>query len=1435
MINIINNENIVEPLTIVLCNRDYTHIGQLSNISNIKYTGNLNSANELSFVINKKTDENEERFWDQIYNLKLVWVKELNEYFEIQVSTDDKTYLEKTITATSLCEAELSQTILHNIEINTEADISRDDYDVKFPTIFYRDLHDYVGDEYIKARNSSLIHRILDKVPAYSIKHVDASLANLQRTFSIDGTSVYDWLVGECSEQFNCIFIFNSYDRTIEVYDLYSNCNNCGHRGNFVDTCPECGSTNIKYGYGEDTEIFCSTENLTDKIKFTTDTNSIKNSFRLVAGDDDMTAAVININPNGSQYIYNFSDESLLDMPQELVDKINSYDELYQEYVTSREYAFNTLPTKTIDGYSRNFNSLVSKYRDSFYDARDKNLIQIPVYPNTFIGYANLIKYIYEGYELQSYLQSGMMPASYTHGIINASTEVAKINRGDMGNEISLTSFSSATSAKTVESAILNYAKVFVKTGYVKLKINTNSFVNNTTYGVWTGYITVLNYSDENDVVNSIVFSMNVDDNYASFMQQKIAKQIVNSTKEENDSIYNVLKPENSLNDFKTALTYYSLARIASFKDAIDAVLSVLQEAKQANQGAELYNSQYLPYYRKFVAANEEYNIRALECELCADTLDMLLQFKSNIQEELNFKKYLDPDDSTHYYELFTTYIREDDYNNDNYISDGLNNDQLFDKAQEFYSAATEELIKSSYHQHSISSNLYNLLLLDEFKPLKNKFELGNWIRIKIENDIYRLRLISYSVDFNNLLNLSTEFSNLTKTANGLNDVKSVIKQASNMATSYNAITKQSESGQVANDYLDAMIIDGLSTVNSKLKNNNNEEMTITAAGIIGKSYDDITDTFSPKQVRLTHNILAFTKDNWETVETALGEITYTNAAGTTITDYGLIAKVVISGYIYGSTIEGGTIITPHIQNIDNSSYIDFSEDYNQYFIKMGNYFSVEKSGNIRSYSGYFSNFTNSNYINLSGNNLLFNIDGKLIVPGETLTIQIPFYNNHYIKLNRRSVHDDPTQQLLAKLYGSSDTYQNVQIQYMYIKPEINEIYKMTNSYDTYRLVLTNQSSENIFFDLYVEADQSDLINLRNCFSVDSQGNVINKNSDIEKLSANKIVTPFLNVYSGYYFLYKSRSFNNLEDGYIFSLYNFKFPCKMKMYCDFSNATANTIRKFTLMFQRTSGGETYREDIIINSYNSTFSEFEYFYQELEGEYYWIAVYCSAESNNSACSAACFVSAPAVQIGNKGIFAEEITYAGRNDEYYSDGYYKLNGTEFQIVRSHQTYNSGTLDYATDRGLRLWGSSGGKLLVSNYEGTGSTPISGDDVTINPNYSYKIYSNTMGYVSWSGSDRRIKKNITDLSIDDAKHLIFNVRPREFEFIANEGKRYGFIAQELREILDDDSAIEVYSDNIDMHNINYFDFIAPLCMLVKDQQKQIDELKEKIQNSTE
>lgn len=105
--------------------------------------------------------------------------------------------------------------------------------------------------------------------------------------------------------------------------------------------------------------------------------------------------------------------------------------------------------------------------------------------------------------------------------------------------------------------------------------------------------------------------------------------------------------------------------------------------------------------------------------------------------------------------------------------------------------------------------------------------------------------------------------------------------------------------------------------------------------------------------------------------------------------------------------------------------------------------------------------------------------------------------------------------------------------------------------------------------------------------------------------------------------------------------------------------------------------------------------------------------------------------------------------------------------------------------------------------------------------------VYSDQYGAVEWSGSDERLKKNIEDLTLDEAKELIYKAKARKFDFKAKEGKRYGFIAQELRKVLNGDSAIEYISELGDTKNIHYSDFIAPLCMIVKDLQEQINTLK--------
>ena len=247
-------------------------------------------------------------------------------WFEITVELDEETETVKTVFCKQLGQAELSQLNLYNIHINDEEDISRDDYK---RTILFNEYDP----------EASLLHRLLkDKAPHYSVIHVDETIAKIQRTFSFDDTSICDSFM-DIAEEIGCLFKFPSnsdengkIQRTIEVYDLQQNCKDCGHRGEFTDVCPKCGSANIKYGYGTDTTIFVTADELAASgIQLTTDTDAVKNCFKLEAGDDLMTATIRNCNPNGTDYIWYFSDAMKADMSEELVNAIEEYDIKYKE------------------------------------------------------------------------------------------------------------------------------------------------------------------------------------------------------------------------------------------------------------------------------------------------------------------------------------------------------------------------------------------------------------------------------------------------------------------------------------------------------------------------------------------------------------------------------------------------------------------------------------------------------------------------------------------------------------------------------------------------------------------------------------------------------------------------------------------------------------------------------------------------------------------------------------------------------------------------------------------------------------------------------------------------------------------------------------------------------------------------------------------------
>ena len=172
----------IEPYTLILSYIPHDKQGQILSVHNLSVELKLNDANEISFTSYKYLDKENtivDPLWDEIEDLKQVYVKELNEFFSIEVTKADEQATVKNVVGTDAGAVELSQCILNHNEFNTDEDIAREDY--VNPTVFYKE----------GTPSESLLDRVLEEVPQWSVGYVDNSLRNLQRTFSADNISIY--------------------------------------------------------------------------------------------------------------------------------------------------------------------------------------------------------------------------------------------------------------------------------------------------------------------------------------------------------------------------------------------------------------------------------------------------------------------------------------------------------------------------------------------------------------------------------------------------------------------------------------------------------------------------------------------------------------------------------------------------------------------------------------------------------------------------------------------------------------------------------------------------------------------------------------------------------------------------------------------------------------------------------------------------------------------------------------------------------------------------------------------------------------------------------------------------------------------------------------------------------------------------------------------
>lgn len=737
------------PPTLLLCRRDRTVLGALYPVTDLTVTWNLDTCQELSFRVYKELLP--DTLWNGLDQFKLLYIPEFAEYYDLDVAVSETEQSVKTITGKSLCEAELSQIVLYDIEINTESDISREDYTV---APVYDPEHPA----------DSLLLRILNKAPHYSVGEVDAVLAGQVRPFSIHGKDIYAFLTEELARELDCLVCFDSVHRRISLYSADS--------------------------YGKDTSVFVDRENLATSISLNLEKDSVKNTYRIQGGDDSMTAAVAACNPNGTNYIYHFSDTMRRNMSDTLSHSLTIYQELYES--RQQEYADN-------------------------------------------------MHALYASIETTLYLTSGMMPKE-TLPDTSAAAELAKLTAKTIGT-ISVQRLSTA-STTTVTNAVLAMAKTLLAPGYL---VTAPEAAYSAATHTWVGRFCVTASANSGDTAESeTAITLPVDENYLNYTKQRIRRSL-NQYQVKSETTYDY--------------TLYGLNPLINFLDAYQACLDILIEMGAADADSNLGLSDlYAFYYQKRLLVSHEIQVREGQLKKTQAKTDTYLNIRNTIQKALDLRVFLE---NRSVWEEFCSFRREDSYQNDNYISDGLNDAELFKNAQDLMDTAEAELIQASEPAITMDASLNNLLAIPEFRPLVGQFRLGNWIRLACDGHIYKLRLSSCTLNYADLSTISVTFSNAVSLSSGIRTIRqtlSDIKQRrlrQSHVSSAAGSTENSEPADTSPNY---------DPVSDASRN-----VTYHGNCLLGRSYDPDLGDYSGAQLKIIGNSIVFTTDNWATTQTLIG------------------------------------------------------------------------------------------------------------------------------------------------------------------------------------------------------------------------------------------------------------------------------------------------------------------------------------------------------------------------------------------------------------------------------------------------------------------------------------------------------------------------------------------------------------------------------------
>lgn len=928
---------------VYLCETDKDRICQLE-VVDLKASLKFNSLSELTFEVpsiynNMTTGETKANpFYDKIEALRLIEVENFG-YFELQ----GPELVSKGIQESKSCEAysleyTLSQKYLDNFYINTgEVDsievLNAKDPEHIVPIVLYDSTNPHL----------SLLHLALEKVYGWKIGHVDRQLHTLSRQFEVDRESVYDFLMSEVCEKFNCYIVFNTYNNTINLYaesptarfigdgktntfkiaseysdePLFSTIETVSIDGYkttrwsyiidenigwlYLEETPEVNADIEVVGVDStwETDVFVTFDNLSQEIDVSYDSDSIKTVLQVTYGDD-YDIREVNL---GLPYLTDISYYYNVDwMGQDLYDAYTNY--LEKSNNSQRTYTANSKE--------------ILKINDKIY--YEENRLSL-----TYSRVTNIDKTTVGTY----YIKTENSDGSFYY------TEVSLPSEYKVGTEY----YSNA-------STNLNETKV--KNLYTALQHYFYSYYNNNSDKL----------AEAKSELNSLSGSFSFMKTYSiSYLVEGLTS--ATSDKNRESIIYNFLGEMWT----EVGRTPLNVLYLSSYKN--------IQEVNLKAGWSQKNNTNYGYYYPVVLIIN------SIESEISKRNkiIDKYNSEKKKFQEanaEISNSLLMTNNFTEKQLIRLNAFLREDELHLDDIVQTSLDNlSSSFKLKQDAMENGRLELKKICQPQLQFSMEMANIYALPEFEPIINKFQLGNIVRIKLKDMkvetiklagngitkefnvpvsydevknisfsdsvkidysynphtgklvftnapssntkievvlvkyyIKQSRLLQVDINFEDFSDFSVEFGELTslRTQSDIHAdlLKNAISAGKSVATNSNYWTKGADKATST----DLKIQQGLLDATTQIKAmDGNQGVVIDKYGIHLTKIDPDTGEVDPHQTWLTNNMILMSDDGFKTSRSALGEV---NVGGETY--YGLIAEMVLSGYIEGSRIVGGTI-----------------------------------------------------------------------------------------------------------------------------------------------------------------------------------------------------------------------------------------------------------------------------------------------------------------------------------------------------------------------------------------------------------------------------------------------------------------------------------------------------------------------------------------------